>query len=215
MLHVVTDDAVLARADFRRLATALIEGGGPRVALHVRGVRTGGLRLCRVARSLVDAARAAGSLLVVNDRVDVALAVGADGAHLGRRSIPVGDARRVLGPDAGVGASAHTDDEVTEAAGLGADWIFAGTIYTSASHPGRDGRGPSAVASATVAARTVALSTERARVPVLAIGGVTPERVAEVRGAGAYGVAAIEGIWGDADPVDALSRYLAALEANR
>jgi len=202
VLHVVTDDDVLARADFPELAAALAAAGGGRAAIHVRGPHADGGLLYRLTRALVEPARASGALLVVNDRVDVALAAGAGAVQLGRRSLPPADARRILGPGARVGVSTHDDAEVAEAVAEGAHWIFAGTIYATPSHEKRAPRGPGAMPGACGAA---------GHVPVLAIGGVTPERVAEVCRAGAHGVAVIRGIWSDRDPLDALGRYLDAL----
>lgn len=200
-LHIVTDDAVLARPDFVPTAARLLEIGGPATALHVRGPSTHAGALFGLVGSLTEVARASGALLVVNDRIDVALAAGAGGVQLGRRSLPLASARAVLRDDMEVGVSTHTDGEAAEAAAGGADWIFAGTIYPSESHPGLAGRGSEAIAGAVRASA----------VPVLAIGGVTPERVAELRGAGAHGVAVIRGIWEAASPDEALSRYLQAL----
>ena len=198
-LHLVTDDAVLARPGFRSRAAALLAAGGAALALHVRGPRTPGGPLLDLVRALREPACASGALLIVNDRLDVALAGGAHGAHVGARSLPVAEARRLLGPRRRLGASVHTVAEGAEAAGGGADWIFAGTVYETASHPGRRGLGPA------FAGRVAGAS---AGVPVLAIGGVTPERVGEVLAAGAAGVAVIRGIWDAADPTDALRRYL-------
>ena len=202
VLHVVTDDEVLGRPDFPATASALMASGGPRVALHVRGPGTDGGTLYRLAHGLAAEAFGAGALLVVNDRVDVALTAGAGAVQLGRRSLPLRDARRILGADALLGVSTHEDAEVAEAAREGAQWIFVGTIYATPSHADRPARGAEAIASA----RRVADG-----VPVLAIGGVTPERAGEVRAAGAYGVAAIRGIWDAPDPIAACGLYLEAL----
>jgi thiamine-phosphate diphosphorylase len=143
---------------------------------------------------------------VVNDRVDVALAAGADGAHLGVRSLSVAVARRLLGPGARVGASIHSVAEAEAAAEEGADWIFAGTIYGTPTHPAREPAGPAFAGDAARAARGI---------PVLAIGGVTPERVGEVLEAGAAGVAVIRGVWDAPDPAEALRRYLEMLAGGR
>ena len=201
-LHVVTDDEVLSRPGFVELACALLRAGGSALALHVRGPRTPGGPLLLVARSLREAARMAGAWLVVNDRVDVALAAGAEGVHLGERSLPVATARRLVGAATRIGASVHSAPAGAEAVRQGADWIFAGTIYTTPSHPGREPRGPGFVAEVAAAAGGV---------PVLAIGGVTPERVADVAASGAAGVAVIRGVWDAADPLDAARGYLEEL----
>ncbi len=210
-LHLLTDEAVLERTDFAPVAADLMDMGGARIAFHLRGPRTGGRVLFEHARALLASARAADVLLVVNDRVDVALAVGATGVHLGRRSIPVVDARALLGFSARVGVSTHTDEEAAEASAEGADWIFAGTIWVSSTHPDREGRGVGAITSAVAA---VDATDGTAPVPVVAIGGVTPDRVATARKAGARGVAVIRGVWDAPDPGAALSRYLQALESD-
>jgi thiamine-phosphate diphosphorylase len=201
-LHVVTDDEILAASRFPEVARALLGVGSGRVALHVRGPRTGGGRLLDIVSELRDDAARGGAWLVVNDRADVALIAGLPAVHLGRRSLPVRAARRVLGPNARLGVSTHTPQEAAQSALDGADWIFAGTTYATPSHPGREGCGPEGVRAAVGAA---------GRVPVVAIGGVTVERVAELVAAGAHGVAVVRGVWGAADPVAALEKYLEAL----
>ena len=201
-LHLVTDDAVLARPGFVERAAGVIRGVDAAVALHVRGPGTPGGPLLEIAAALVGEAGASGSWVVVNDRVDVALAAGARGAHLGARSLPLAEARRILGGAGRLGVSVHAREEALAAAAEGTDWIFAGTIFVTPSHPHRPGRGPAFVAEVTAAVP---------RVPVLAIGGVTPARVAEVTEAGAWGVAVIRGVWDAPDPQEAVGRYLHAL----
>jgi thiamine-phosphate pyrophosphorylase len=199
-LHAVTDDAVLARPDFPARAREVLERGGGGVALHLRGPRVGGRLLHDLAAALVPAARASGALLLVNDRVDVALAAGADGVQLGRRSLLPADARLLLGDGPLVGVSVGTRAEVWDAAQGGADFVLAGSVYATASHPGRMAMGPERLAELAVLG-----------VPLVAIGGVTPGRVDAVRAAGAYGVAAIRAVWDADDPAEAVSRFLEAL----
>jgi thiamine-phosphate diphosphorylase len=145
---------------------------------------------------------AGGAPVLVNDRVDVALAAHAGGVQLGRFSIPVAAARRILGGEARIGYSAHAADEAEAAAREGADFVVVGTIYATPSHPGEPGAGPERI-------REVA---PRVSVPVIAIGGMAPQRVPEVLAAGAHGIAVLGGVWNDTDPVTAIHRYLAALE---
>ncbi len=125
-----------------------MEAGGRRTALHVRGPHTDGGALFRLTRELLEVAATSGALLVVNDRVDVALAAGAGAVQLGRRSLPTTEARRILGPDARLGVSTHSDGEAAEAAADGAQWIFAGTIYDTPSHAESAARGPDAIVGA-------------------------------------------------------------------
>nr|MCU0626528.1 thiamine phosphate synthase [Gemmatimonadaceae bacterium] len=144
-------------------------------------------------------AEAHGSWVLVNDRLDVAMAAGVTGAQLTSRSLGVADARRVH-PDIVLGASVHEPAGAWLAAGAGADFVVAGHVYATESHPGSTGRGEAFLRELVGAAGDC---------PVIAIGGITPERAAGVRAAGAHGIAAIRGIWfGDAP--GAVRRYLAA-----
>lgn len=202
-LHLVTNAATLRERGFVDRARAVLEARGPAIALHLRGHGLSTAELWRLGSELAPVAATSGATLLVNDRVDVALAVRSDGAHLGRRSIPVDVARRLLGPDAVIGYSAHAVDEAVGAVAAGADYVLAGTVYASASHPGEAPAGVEWLAEVT---REVAS-------PVLAIGGITPERVAEVVGAGAHGAAVLSGVWAADDAVRAVERYLEPLEA--
>jgi thiamine-phosphate diphosphorylase len=212
-LHLVTNDPVIAAAGFVDRAAAVLDAYGPAVALHVRGHASTGGGLYRLAESLAGAAAAVGALVVVNDRVDVALAAGC-GAQLGRRSIPVPAARTLLGPGAVVGYSAHEAGEAASMAGTGVDFVVLGTIWSSASHPGEPAAGTSLIAAA-VEALAATAATGAAAVPIVAIGGVTPARVREAMAAGAHGVAVLSGVWGAGDPVAATAGYLHAMGVSR
>ena len=201
-LHVVTDDDVLADPAFGDRAGALMSAYGPALAVHLRSPNGPVARLFRIAESLAGPAAEAGTLLVVNGRLDVALAVGVSAVQLGRRSIPVQAARRLLGVDGVLGYSAHGAPEAASAARNGADFVFIGTIWETPSHPGRPGAGPARV-------REAAADTA---VPVLAIGGVTPDRARSAVRAGAWGVAVIRGVWRAEDPAAAARSYLEAVE---
>ena len=198
-LHAVTDDAVLARPDFLGLAGAVLAAGGRDVALHLRGPASGGRFLYELAEPLARAADRHGALFVVNDRVDVALAVGAGGVQLGRGSVLPADARRVLGGGPLVAVSVGSTAEIRDAAQRGADFVLAGSVFPTATHPGRGGMGSGGLRE------MAALG-----IPTVAIGGITPERVAEVRAAGARGVAAIRAVWDADDPARAVERFLEA-----
>lgn len=216
-LHLVTDDAVLALPDFAERAREAVASGGRRLALHLRGPATPGRKLWEVAGALLPACRDAGALLLVNDRVDVAAALGADGVHLGARSLPPTAARaawragRTGSPEpAWLGRSVHGAAEVRalEAAGEldAVDFLVLGTIFPTPSHPGRPGAGPGSVAG------TVACAGNR---PVVGIGGIDPDRVASVLAAGAHGVAVLGGVWRQRDTRAAVRRYLSAVAEDR
>jgi len=201
-LHVVTDDSVLAGDGWTDRAVAVLERGGPRVALHLRGRATGSRTLLALASALVPHARRTGAALFLNDRVDVGLVVAADGVHLGHGSLPVGAARSVLGPSTWIGVSCHDVDGIGAVAAGGADYVFLGTIFPTASHPGVEPLGVGAVLEAVQRDPTL---------PVIGIGGVGPGEVSALVGAGAWGVAAIRGIWSADDPGTAVSLYLEGL----
>jgi thiamine-phosphate diphosphorylase len=146
---------------------------------------------------------------VINDRVDLAAAVGADAVQLGQRSLPVHEVRRLesrglLGtatPPLRIGASVHSRDEARDA--RGADWLLVGTLYPTPSHRKRPGSGPQLVADV----------VRDSGVPVLGIGGVSVERVTDVIAQGAHGVAVLGGVWyAEHGPPDrAALRYVEAL----
>ena len=199
-LHVVTDDAVLARPDFERSAGDVLAAGGARLALHLRGPATDGSRLYALALALREGARSSGALLLANDRVDLTLVADLDGVHLGARSLPASVARPLLPPDRWLGVSVH-DDAGARAASQDADYLVVGTLFATASHPGRAGAGLTGMARVRAAVG----------LPLLAIGGITVQRVPEVVLAGAQGVAVLSGIWSAADPAAAVADYLGAL----
>ena len=114
-LHVVTDDALLARGGWPSRAVAVLEAGGEGVCLHLRGPRTDGAVLHRLAHDLLPHARRTGASLFVNDRVDIALAMDVDGVHLPGHSLPVAAARSLLGPKRWLGASCHDAAEAARA----------------------------------------------------------------------------------------------------
>lgn len=147
--------------------------------IHIRERDLGGASLAALVSDLVAVTRGSTTRVVVNDRIDVVLVSGADGVHLRGDSVSVVAARRLVPPPFLVGRSVHT---VQEASAADADYLIAGTVFPSAAKPG--------------AAELLGLDGLRAivsasAVPVLAIGGITPDRIADVLAAGAAGIAAI------------------------
>lgn len=194
-LHVVTDDEVLGAHGFSDRARRLLDRHGPALALHLRGPRTAPARLLELAQSLAPVAAGSGARLLVNDRVDVALATDVHGVQLGQRSLPV-MAVRALRSDWIVGASVHDTAEADRAEG--ADFLVVGTVWATASHPGLEGQGLPLIRELSA----------RVEVPVIAIGGITADRAREAKAAGAAGVAVLRGVWGATDPVRAAAVYL-------
>jgi thiamine-phosphate pyrophosphorylase len=184
LVHAVTDDRVLALPDFFDRARALARG--PWVAIHLRGRLAGG-PLLRLAERLRGLTAETGAQLLVHDRADVARLCGADGTHLPEGGLPVSRTRELLPAGALVGRSVHAPADADIAAAEGADYVFLGSIWETASHPGRPPLGPGAITASTAGR-------------VIAIGGITPATAQEAVRAGAAGVAAIRALWDAADP---------------
>jgi thiazole tautomerase (transcriptional regulator TenI) len=201
-LHAITNDEVLSRPDFLDTARRLMAAVGQRGAVHLRGSRLPGARLYELAVALAPA-QEGGAWLVVNDRVDVALAAGARAVQLTSRSLPPADARLVA-PALAVGASVHSIDEARNAASAGAAWAVAGHVFPTGSHPGEPARGVEFLEG---------LVTQ-AGVPIVAIGGIRPQHVFALRLAGVHGVAAIRGIWDTDDAEQAAIHYLSSYDGD-
>lgn len=197
VVHAITNDDKLLDPAFLDNATAIMGTLGERGAIHVRARWLPDRRLLEITQSLVESARANGCVVVVNDRVDVALAGGASAVQLTSRSVGVSDAR-MMAPALRIGCSVHSPPEARDAGLFGADWCVAGHVFTSGSHADEAGRGTGFL-------RECARGTD---IPVIAIGGVTAGRVREVVEAGAHGVASISGIWDAPNPGEAAGRYL-------
>ncbi len=196
-LHAITDERIARRPNLAGLAAELAAGGGAQLALHARGRDLSGLAHFELALRLSAYPPAH---LFVNDRLDVALATGAAGVQLGRASLAPEDARR-LDAHWWIGQSVHDMGEAEAARVAGADYLLVGAVYPTASHLDRPPLGVPAVAA------IVALG-----LPVIAIGGVTVERVGELKAAGVHGVAAIRALWDAADGAAAARRMLEELE---
>ena len=204
-LHVLTDFLFQQRFSHAVLARLAIAGGADTIQFRQKAGTTRD-RLAGL-RPTVATCRAAGVPLIVDDHLDLAVATGADGVHLGQLDLPVADARAVLarcGPATRiVGATATTAEEARVAEAAGADYIGFGPVFptTSKANPASvKGVGGLAAACAAV------------RVPVIAIAGVTPERAGACLDAGAHGVAVMTAVTTAADPQAAAARFREAIE---
>lgn len=201
-LCLVTDRTQTRGRDLGEVVRACLEAGLP--AVQVREKDLGAADLATLCRRLLPLARARGAWLIVNDRVDVALAVGADGVQRTHTSLAVGDIRAVAAGRLRVGASVHSLEDALSAEQAGADWVTFGPVYDT---PSKRRYGPP---QGLVALERV---TRRLGVPVVAIGGIGVERVAQVRAAGARGVAVISAILGAEDPAGVTRRLVEAVQA--
>jgi len=200
-LCLVTDRSQTRGRELVDVVIACVTAGLP--AVQVREKDLPAADLAALCRRLREPTRERGALLIVNDRADVALAVGADAVQRTHASLSVAEIRAVVDKRLRVGASTHSRDDAIAAEADGADWIVFGPVYDT---PSKRGYG---VPQGLRNLETVVASV---RLPVIAIGGITPERVGEVRGAGAHGVAAISAILSADSPRDATKRFLDALD---
>lgn len=198
-LYLITDRAAAPRppAD---VVEECLAAGLRAVQLREKDLET--RDLLALADTLREATQRHGARLIVNDRADVALAAGADGVQRTHASLPVSALRGIAPAGFLVGASVHSEAEARDAAGQGADFIVFGPVYDTASK--RRYGPPQGLAALEAVTRAV----DR---PVLAVGGLTPERVPEVLAAGAAGVAVIGAIYAAVRPAEATKAFLDAL----
>ncbi|WP_101523726.1 thiamine phosphate synthase [Nocardioides houyundeii] len=187
---------LVSATDDLTLLTALAEAGVD--GFQVRAKGAGDRELLALVTLVIAAVRSHGATVVVNDRVDIALATGADGVHLGADDLPVAVARR-LAPDLLVGATCRDPQAVAQARADGATYAGFGPVWGTRSKSGLPTPlGPGAIESA------------QGVLPLFAIGGVTAARAVQARATGAHGVAVIAGIWGARDPVAAAKELVTA-----
>ena len=195
-LYVVLDRAAARGRSLDDVLAAVIEGGCRMVQLRDKESPSG--RLLPLAERLLARARRAGVTFVVNDRVDLAVAVGADGVHLGQDDLPAGLARPLLRPGMVLGVSTHDVAQAHAARDAGADYVAVGAMFATTTKPDFLLVGPGLVRKL----------RPDIRVPLVGIGGITHDNVADVIRAGADGVAVISAVCGAPDPAVATRRFL-------
>jgi len=198
-LMLITDpDAT--RSELVDGVAAAVRGGV--TAVQVRRPGAGAGELLELVRALTAPTREGGALLLVNDRIDVALAAGADGVHLKRSSLSIGAARKILGRKKVIGVSTHEEEEVRAASADGADYVVFGPVFRT---PSKEGiitpRGPERYAATALAAS----------IPVLALGGVNRRTLPELTDRPVPGVAVIRAILAANDPEEAARELRSAV----
>ena len=195
-LYVITDGEIGRGRSHAELARLAVTGGAD--AVQLRDKKLSGRELFVTAVTVRRITRDAGALFIVNDRLDVALAAGADGAHLGENDLPIEEARRLAPPGFIIGASVSSVVTATRAAAAGADYVALSPTFATGS---KDDAGPGYGLAVLTEVR------QAISIPLIAIGGITIENVGDVIAAGADGVAVISAVVGKAD-VTAAARDL-------
>jgi len=196
-LCLVTDRTVASGGLVERVAQA-VRGGVDLVQLREKDLP--GRELLELAESIM-AAIGGQAKLIVNERADVALAAGANGVQLGEDGLPVSAARMTLGGEPLIGRSVHSVSAATQAEVDGADFLIVGAMFTSRSHPGENPAGPDLMGRI----------SNKCRLPLIGIGGITPKNASTVIEAGASGVAVITNILAASDPKAAAAQLKEAI----
>jgi thiamine-phosphate pyrophosphorylase len=191
-VYIVTDQQAAGERALPEIVRAAIQGGATAVQLRAKVATT--REMVALGQALLAITRPASIPLIVNDRLDVALAIEADGAHVGQDDLPAAMARQILGPERILGVSAETVAQAQQAERDGANYLGVGDVFGTPSKP--DAGSPIGIDGLAATVRAVAL-------PVVAIGGITLDNAPAVIAVGAVGVAVISAVVGAADPAAA------------
>jgi len=200
-LHVITDVTVQSRFSHEELAEMACAGGAD--VIQLRDKHLGDSAFIAVARRVREVCAHHGVTFIVNDRVEVAREVGADGVHLGRSDAAIGEARAILGASTIIGASAGSLADALRVDRAGADYMGFGHIFPATSK---------AKDTPPVGIEGLVDLCSHVTIPVIAIGGITAENAREVMRAGAWGIAVIAAVCAADDPRAATARLRNAVE---
>lgn len=182
-LYAIIDNSIHPSLSNTEIAKRILAGGAR--ILQLRGKGLSSKDRLRQAREIRELTRAAGAILIVNDRVDVALLSNADGVHLGQDDLPIAEARKILGREKLIGISTHNIEQALKAEQEGADYIGFGPVFgTTTKADAEEAKGIEALRGV----------KKGVSIPVVAIGGIDLENLKEVIDAGADGAAVISAI---------------------
>lgn len=204
--YLVTEEALAVTGETPAVVEAAVTAGVDVVQLREKG-RTARERYA-IGEAVRDICTAADVPMLVNDRIDLALALGADGVHLGAEDLPVRVARDLLGPSAIIGRSVTGADAAAAAASEGADYVGVGAVYETQTKAVAD-------AQQAVGPARIAAIAEQVDIPVVGIGGITASGAPAVIEAGAAGVAVVSAIMAAPDPQVATRELAAAVSEAR
>lgn len=203
-VYVITDRRLAGDRSILDVVRAAIRGGATVIQLREKEATT--REMVELGRALLEITRAAGIPLIVNDRVDVALAIDADGVHVGQDDMPAAIARRLIGPDKILGVSAETVEQARAAERDGADYLGVGDIYGTTTKPD---------AGPPIGIEGLRRIVQAVSIPVVGIGGINPDNAEPVIEAGAAGVAVVSAVMAAPDPEEATRRLREAVLRGR
>jgi len=200
-LYLVTDQSLTQGRDLLWVLQQALDGGVK--AIQLREKDLGGRELFFLAEAARKLTQGYHARLLINDRIDLALAVDADGVQLGKASLPIETARALLGRQRLLGASTHSLEEAAEAERNGADFVVFGPVYFTPS------KAPYGSPQGLAALKKV---VEKISLPIYAIGGIKPENITDARRTGVRGVALISAVMSAADPKVATKKILSLVK---
>mgnify|MGYP000868852216 CR=1 FL=1 len=201
-LYAITDRRLAGGRSSAEVMEKAIRGGVTLVQLREK--EAGGREMVAEAQTLLAVTRRYGVPLIVNDRLDVALAVDAEGVHLGQEDIPCRLARQILGPEKIIGVSASSVEEARQAEADGADYLGVGAVFPT---------GTKADAGEAIGLEPLKAIKAAVKIPVVAIGGINAANAAAVAATGVDGLAVVSAVVAAPDPQDAARRLVAAFRA--
>jgi thiamine-phosphate pyrophosphorylase len=187
-LYVITDESIAGGLSHAEIAHRAIAGGAD--VIQLRDKACGSRELCRIGRVIREITRKTGTLFIVNDRLDVALACGADGIHLGQDDMRAGTARQIAPPGFIIGVSVGTLEEAVRAEQEGADYLSVSPLFSTASKLD---------AGYGLGLETLREIGQNTSIPVIAIGGINSGNINDAIAAGADGIAVISAVVGRQD----------------
>jgi len=193
-LYLILDPAVAAPRSLTDIVRIALHAGVRLFQLRMKGPET--RVFYQTAEALCPLVRKGGGTFIVNDRCDVAAAVGADGVHLGQEDLPPADARAILGSGKLIGLSTHNLAQAIEAEAAGADYIGFGPIFPTTTKEKPD---------PVVGVAGLREVRARVRLPIVAIGGINAKNTADVRAAGADCIAVVSAVLTAPDPAKAIA----------
>lgn len=191
-VYLITKPSTKVKANYFEILELVLKGGGSVLQWREKDGDTG--ELYNHAKKVQALAKKYVTPLIINDRLDIALALDADGLHVGQNDLPATIARKLLGPNKILGVSAGNLEEALKAEADGADYLGVGALYPTGSKQ-------DATPISLEAFKEICKSV---KIPVVAIGGITGEKIPEIIAHGASGVALISSIWDQNDPTDAV-----------
>jgi thiamine-phosphate pyrophosphorylase len=189
-LYALIDDGLIGEGALEQVARKVLDGGAK--VLQLRLKRLSDRPALALVRAVVAHAHAKGAVVLVNDRVDLALAGDADGAHVGEEDLPVAAARAVLGPRRLLGATTRSLEEIGQAKAAGADHVGLGPVFQSSTKP---------LPRAPLGLEGLRRIAQQSPLPVVAISGITLDSIASVAAAGAWCAAVASDLLQGSDPV--------------